>query len=163
MMTDAPPSAPTPRYTIATVSWQQADNILSDIRRRVFIEEQSVPEELEWDGLDPDALHLLASGPQQQPIGTVRLLKGGHIGRMAVLPEWRGHGIGSALLDAVLTLADEHGMPDTWLNAQLPAIDFYQRAGFTAIGDRFLDAGIPHRRMQRRPDQEPRSWHKQPA
>jgi len=148
-MTDTPPSAQTPHHTITTVSWQQAGNVLSDIRRRVFIEEQSVPEQLEWDGLDNDALHLLASGPQQQPIGTVRLLKGGHIGRMAVLPEWRGHGVGSALLNAVLALADQHGMPNTWLNAQLQVTDFYQRAGFAATGNSFLDAGIPHRRMQR--------------
>lgn len=140
-------------YRIRQVDWCDAAAALSTIRRRVFINEQRVPEALEWDGLDEDpktCLHLLAESRDREPIGTVRLLiadQSGHIGRMAVLPAWRGHGIGKALLDAVLSLANQQRLTNTWLDAQVQAIGFYQRAGFKISSDEFLDAGIPHRRM----------------
>ena len=142
-------------FCIRQVNWSDAAATLSAIRRTVFIDEQGVPEELEWDGLDADpesCLHLLAETASGQPIGTVRLLiraGQGHIGRMAVLPRWRGRGVGKALLDAVLALADQQRLTGTWLDAQVQVTGFYERAGFHITSDEFLDAGIPHRRMQR--------------
>ena len=136
-------------YTIRRADWEQDRQALSLIRERVFITEQQVPQELEWDGLDPGAAHLLALDSANNPIGTVRLLSDGHIGRMAVDESWRGRGVGSALLEAIIGLAHDTGMSRVFLDAQTHAIPFYQRHGFRAEGEIFLDAGIPHRHMTR--------------
>ncbi len=117
------------------------------IREQVFIKEQNVPPALEWDGLDQDAIHLLALSAEQQPIGTVRMLKDGHIGRMAVLSEWRNQGIGSQLLMHILDIAREHKLMQVFLAAQTTAIGFYARYGFSADDKVFMDAGIAHQNM----------------
>ncbi|HDK37659.1 MAG TPA: GNAT family N-acetyltransferase, partial [Thiolapillus brandeum] len=85
-------------FSIRLANWHQDAEALSLVRKKVFVEEQQVPVELEWDGQDPQCLHLLAEDAGGNPIGTGRLLPDGHIGRMAVLKEWRGKGIGFALL-----------------------------------------------------------------
>ena len=134
-------------YTIQLASWESYGDALRYIRERVFLDEQHVPEELELDGLDDGSDHLLASDMKGRPIGTARLLPDGQIGRVAVLPEWRSHGIGSVLLDRLIDIAREHGLKQVKLDAQEQAIRFYEQHGFTIEGEEFLDAGIPHRRM----------------
>ena len=119
------------------------------LRRTVFIEEQAVPEDLEVDGLDPEALHLLASF-DGRPVGTARmLLKGdtGKIGRVCVLPELRGQGIGQALIRAAVEELRARGLGRAKLGSQVHAIPFYEALGFVAEGPVFDDAGIPHRDM----------------
>ena len=119
------------------------------IRRRVFIEEQNVPEELELDDLDATAVHLLASR-DGRPIGTARLLIDGEtakIGRVALLPEARGTGAGAALMRAALDELRARGVRTAKLGAQTYAIGFYEKLGFTAYGPENDDAGIPHRDM----------------
>lgn len=133
-------------WTIETVSFDEARAAIESIRRQVFIEEQQVPETLEWDGLDEQATHLLAR-IGEKPVATARLLPDGHIGRMAVRQAWRQQGIGMALLQRLLELARERALPKVFLNAQLAALDFYARAGFRTTGSTFMDAGIPHKRM----------------
>lgn len=135
-------------FSIAPVRWQDAGDELSAIRRQVFIEEQAVPESLEWDGLDETAQHLLARDSTGQPIGCARLLPSGRIGRMAVLPQWRGHGVGRQMLQALLEIARSEGWREACLSAQVHAIPFYQQAGFEAYGPTYDDAGIPHRDMR---------------
>jgi predicted GNAT family N-acyltransferase len=122
---------------------------LASVRRAVFIDEQGVPEELEWDEHDAVSLHWLAVLEDGCPVGCARLLPDGHIGRMAVLPSWRGRGIGRALLDAALARAQARGLREVRLSAQLHAADFYRRAGFTACGDVYEEAGIPHLAMRK--------------
>lgn len=134
-------------YRVASVSWQQAESVLSEIRRRVFIEEQAVPEALEWDGLDAAATHLLATDGMGCPIGCARLLAGGKLGRMAVLPAWRHQGVGRALLAAAITECRRQGCAQVTLSAQTQAISFYQESGFSVCSDSYMDAGIPHRDM----------------
>lgn len=122
------------------------------IRRRVFIEEQAVPEELELDELDATAVHLLAT-MDGRPVGTARLLVEGEtakIGRVAVLPELRGTGAGAALMRAALDELRARGVRTAKLGAQTHAIGFYERLGFTAHGPEYDDAGIPHRDMSLR-------------
>lgn len=149
-------------FSVRLVSWNEAGTGLAAVRRAVFIEEQRVPEALEWDGEDEGALHALASDPGGQPIGSGRLVVHGaraHIGRMAVVRAWRGRGVGSALLQALLGAACERGCTEAVLNAQTHAVPFYERFGFRRTGKEFLDAGIPHYRMTRGLDaarQQPR-------
>ncbi len=139
-----------PRYTTRLVTWQASEPQLRPIRTEVFIHEQSVPEELEWDGEDAHAIHALATDISGNPIGTARLLLHGelaHIGRMAVLPAWRGQGVGASLLQCLLDEARRRGANSVFLNAQTYAVPFYERFGFVREGGEFLDAGIPHYRM----------------
>lgn len=138
-----------PPFTLRETSWQEAGEHLRAVREAVFMREQGVPEELEWDGLDQHCVHLLAETGQGEAIGTVRLLADGHIGRMAVLREWRGKGVGTALLQRITEIAKDSGLERVMLNAQTAALGFYERAGFTASGNEFMDAGIPHYHMER--------------
>ena len=141
---------PPSRYTTHLVTWQAAEPQLRTIRTEVFILEQRVPEALEWDGEDAHAIHALATDLNSNPIGTARLLLHGalaHIGRMAVLPAWRGQGVGASLLQVLLDEARKHGAGSAFLNAQTYAVPFYERFNFVREGEEFLDAGIPHYRM----------------
>ncbi len=123
-----------------------------DLRRVVFIEEQGVSEADELDDMDEKAVHLLAT-QEGTPLGTARLLaKGdtGKIGRVCVLKEARGSGLGAALIKA--SVAHFETQPDikrALLGAQCHAIGFYEALGFTAFGPVYDDAGIDHRDMER--------------
>lgn len=132
---------------IARADWQDHEQELVTIRERVFIQEQRVPEELEWDGEDPDSIHFLASAADGTPVGCVRLLPSGQISRLSVLENCRNQGIGKALLAAVEREARARDMPEIFLHAQTHATRFYEEAGFTVGGGIFLEAGIPHRPM----------------
>lgn len=134
-------------YSIRLAHWPQDKEALRLVREQVFVEEQSVPVELEWDGLDSGCLHLLAEDAHGNPIGTGRLLTDGHIGRMAVLKRWRGHGVGATLLQGLMEAGQRRGFSTLLLAAQLQAIPFYEKKGFKAEGEIFDDAGIPHRNM----------------
>lgn len=137
-------------YTVEHVSWESHARELSAIRHRVFVEEQNVPEELEWDEADARCEHVLARAGDGTPIGTGRLLPDGHIGRMAVLPRWRGQGVGSAVLETLIEIAIARGDNEVILHAQTAAMDFYRRHGFHVQGDEFMEANIPHYIMLRR-------------
>lgn len=136
------------KFTIQQADFHATPDIKT-VREKVFIREQHVPEKLEWDGLDDTATHVVAQDKHGQVIGTARLLDNGHIGRMAVLPEWRHQGVGSALLNELLLLAQQRQLSQVFLHAQTSAVEFYQRHGFSPRDEEFMDAGIPHRYMQR--------------
>ncbi|MBN8414157.1 MULTISPECIES: GNAT family N-acetyltransferase [Halomonas] len=132
--------------TIQHGGWEQLGEAASEIRHRVFVIEQNVPLEEEWDGRDPQCLHFLAIRGEQA-LGTARLLPDGHIGRVAVLAEARGLGVGVALMRAAIDAAREQRFSQVELAAQTQALGFYEALGFVAEGEVFLDAGIPHRNM----------------
>jgi predicted GNAT family N-acyltransferase len=136
-----------PVVTVRRVNYETHRETLRDIRRRVFIEEQGVPEVLEWDDIDPHCEHVLAFVSDGTAVATARLLPDGHIGRMAVLASWRGKGIGSAMLNHLVQRARECGFEVARLHAQTHALGFYARHGFEASGEEFLEAGIPHYAM----------------
>lgn len=123
------------------------------LRMTVFVDEQGVPPDLEPDAYDADALHLLAesAGLPQTPIGTARVVDKddgvAKIGRVAVSKEWRGWGVGTALMAEAVGRAAARGFRVALLDAQVPVISFYEKLGFVAEGPVFDDAGIPHRRM----------------
>lgn len=137
-------------FGVRQAHWDLDREALSLVRVRVFVEEQGVPLELEWDGADAGAGHLLACDHNERPIGTARVLPSGQIGRMAVLPDWRKQGVGTALLKEALRLADAPGLPAPFVHAQSDAVPFYHRHGFRAQGPEFWEAGIPHRLMVHR-------------
>ncbi len=136
-----------PEFTIREAAWPEDRTLLRQVREPVFVEEQGVPLEMEWDDDDIMAYHLIALDRQQRPIGTARLLGSGQIGRMAVLPDWRRRGVGHALLSGLLARAEAVGPPKLFLHAQTAAEGFYAKAGFTPVGKVFLEADIPHRKM----------------
>ena len=137
-------------FHIEIADWSREDQraALLDLRGTVFIQEQGVPEQRERDGLDGDCWHVLARDDAGRPIGCGRLTPAHKIGRMAVLQEWRGRGVGVALLRELVARARAQGWPEVALDAQVSAIGFYEREEFVAYGEEFEDAGLPHRAMR---------------
>ena len=134
---------------IELMDWDEARGEARSIRLAVFVEEQSVPVEIEWDEHDAASVHALAYSPAGEAVATGRLLPDGHIGRMAVLKAWRGKGVGGAILERLIAAARERGDREIELFAQTHAIPFYRRYGFTESGEVFEEAGIPHQAMRR--------------
>ena len=135
---------------IELLSWEEARENASRIRFTVFVEEQCVPLEIEWDAMDAQSVHALAYCGSGEVIATGRLLPDGHIGRMAVLKEWRGQGIGGAILERLVAAARQRGDTEIELFAQTHALAFYRSHGFAAHGDLFEEAGILHQAMRRK-------------
>ena len=134
---------------IALGTWDRLREDAYSVRHAVFVVEQKVPPEVELDDDDAVSVHAVAYGPDGTPMGTGRLLPDGHIGRMAVRKEARGTGVGARVLEALIDKAQSLGYPELILNAQTHAMPFYVRAGFTAEGEEFEEAGIPHIEMRR--------------
>lgn len=137
----------TPPFSIEQVTWDTSQVELLEVRREVFVVEQSIPEEIEIDEHDPVSIHFLARDSGGIPIGTARLLPEGRIGRMAVLATWRRSGVGRALLSAAMETARERGDGRLYLHAQVHSIPFYESLGFSVCGEEFDEADIPHREM----------------
>ncbi|HEV3010400.1 MAG TPA: GNAT family N-acetyltransferase [Burkholderiales bacterium] len=133
---------------IELLPWDKARAHASPIRFTVFVEEQGVPREIELDEQDPLSIHAVAF-EGTTPVATGRLLPDGHIGRMAVLRDWRGRGIGARMLEALIQRARERGNAEVALSAQVQAVAFYRAQGFVAQGDEYLEAGIRHQAMRR--------------
>ncbi len=128
-------------------SWDKDCQLIKDIRHSVFVVEQSVPPELEWDGSDQECEHVIALD-QGRCIGTGRISSSGHIGRMAVDLRCRNDGVGRSILMTLIEHAsDQLALTSVSLNAQISAVDFYEKQGFYRVGDEFWDAGIMHIRM----------------
>ena len=140
-------SDPDFEFSVRLATWPRDADALRAIRHAVFVVEQQVPEALEWDGFDAECAHAIAEVAGGMPIGCGRLLRDGHIGRMAVLKEYRGRDVGAALLAKLIAFARERGNDRAFLNAQTHALPFYARFGFIAEGLEFSEAGIPHQTM----------------
>lgn len=130
--------------------WERDRALLESVRRAVFIEEQRVPEHEEWDDRDAVSRHVIALDAKRDAVGTGRLDPTGKIGRVAVLPQYRGSGVGAAIVRRLVELAEGQDLAEVHLNAQVDALGFYERLGFRAEGPEFDEVGIPHRRMRRR-------------
>jgi predicted GNAT family N-acyltransferase len=119
------------------------------VRETVFIDEQRVPRELEFDDRDPLCRHVLAFDGDA-PVGTGRLDVGygGKVGRVAVVATHRRSGVGAAVMSRLHAIAHEQRQPSLWCNAQLTAVPFYERLGYVSSGPTFLEAGIEHVRME---------------
>ena len=135
-------------FTVSLVSWHDGEPLLRAIREAVFVREQNVPQELEWDGMDGGCRHALALSLNGDAIGCGRILPNGHIGRIAVLPQWRNQRVGTAIMEALLDEAHARGYKQVDVHAQTQAIPFYHIFGFVESGKEFMDAGMPHRKMK---------------
>jgi predicted GNAT family N-acyltransferase len=144
-----------PAFTVIAADWSRDHETLSQIRFNVFVREQGVPPEIELDAIDADSalvVHAIAYDAESQPIGTGRLILEGaapRIGRMAVLRQWRGSGVGKAILDLLCDEAKSRGYAAVLLHSQTHATPFYYKQGFLSHGDVFTEAGIPHQEMRR--------------
>jgi len=134
---------------VEIAKWIDDHTQLKNIREQVFIQEQKVTPELEWDGMDENAMHFLVFN-DKAAIGCARAIvikDHMQLGRMAVLKEYRGQGIGSALIEKAMTIAKLNQLSAIYISAQCHAIDFYKKFGFEVKSDIYLDAEIPHRDM----------------
>ena len=142
-----------PDYVVTLATWTFDRVPIQRVRRTVFIEEQRIDERDEWDDQDARATHVLVfdrtASANRDAVGTGRLEPTGKIGRVAVLPQYRGTGTGVALMQCLMDLAAERGFTEVYLNAQVTAAGFYERLGFRADGPEFDEVGIPHQRMRR--------------
>ena len=136
-------------FGVETGGWSELAEQARQVRDAVFVGEQKVPRDIEWDEHDAVSRHVIAHDSDGGAIGTGRLLTDGHIGRMAVLADWRGKGVGRALLERLLEEARQQGHAHLALHAQTQASGFYRRFGFVEEGPEFMEAGIPHRTMVR--------------
>lgn len=145
----------TPAFTLHAADYASQAGELHGIRDAVFVAGQGIDPALERDADDAGALHVLARAVDGQPVGTARLVhdgRQGRIGRMAVLPDWRGRGIGAAMLRWLQVRARELGLGRLQVHAQLPALPLYLRAGYLPAGPGFDEAGLPHLPLQLRLD-----------
>jgi predicted GNAT family N-acyltransferase len=134
---------------IEIVKWIDGLSQLKNIREKVFIQEQKVTPQLEWDGMDEKAIHFLVFN-DKAAIGCARAIvikDHMQLGRMAVLKEYRSQGIGSALIEKAMTTAKLNQLSAIYISAQCHAIDFYKKFGFEVTSDIYLDAEILHRDM----------------
>ena len=129
--------------------WEKAQPVAGPLRFAVFVGEQNVPPGIEIDDLDASCVHAVAYDVDGKAIGTGRLLPDGHIGRMAVVVEWRRRGIGAEILEALINEARKRGHKEVILSSQLQAAEFYRGAGFVAEGKVYEEAGILHQKMRR--------------
>ncbi|MFD7865945.1 GNAT family N-acetyltransferase [Streptomyces sp. NPDC057682] len=149
-------------YTTRTVTDERDRAACFQVRKDVFVGEQNVPEEIEYDAYDAGAVHVLAVAADGTALGTGRLLHGpgtesrtggdlavGSLGRLAVTRQARGLGVGAALVRAIEDAARGLGLAAVDLHAQTHALGFYERLGYVAYGPEFPDAGIAHRAMRR--------------
>lgn len=153
-------------FHVELANWAADQAALRLVRTEVFLVEQAIPPEEEWDDLDAPSLHALARDRAGNPIGCARLTPRHKIGRLAVVKPWRGRGVGEALLRTMVEQARARHWPEVALDSQVYAIPFYERAGFVAEGPEFMDAGIPHRLMRlalAAPEQAPRAGDALPA
>jgi len=147
-----------PNFYLEPANYASDQDDLHAVRSTVFVFEQQIPADLEFDELDSVCHHVIARDLQARPIGTGRLSPDGKIGRMAVLREWRGQGVGASLLRCLLEKAQKLGLTQVTANAQLSALGFYQRFGFCNQGETFMEAGIPHQKVSlplQAPQQQP--------
>jgi predicted GNAT family N-acyltransferase len=136
-------------FAVRVTDWQHDEAALRAVREAVFVVEQDVPPALEWDAADALAAHALAVDARGAPIGCARLLPDAQIGRVAVLRDWRGRGVGDALMRCLIGIAEARGQRRLSLHAQVSACDFYVRLGFVREGDVYDEVGIAHQTMVR--------------
>lgn len=134
-------------FRVQSGHWDKLEQDAKFIRKKVFIIEQNIPEEEEWDDQDMISDHFVVYD-QDQPIATARLLQNNSVGRVAVLKAYRGQGIGRMIMLEIIRQAHQQDRKFLHLSSQVHAISFYEKLGFSIQGDAYDECGIPHIKMQ---------------
>jgi len=134
-------------FTVSLVSWHDGEPLLKSIREAVFVREQGVFAESEWDGKDEGCRHALALSLQGDAIGCGRMMPDGHIGHIAVLPQWRQQKVGRAIVEALIDYARAHDYPQISVEAQPQYMQFYRENGFVEQGEAFVNGGVQRIKM----------------
>lgn len=137
------------QFSISEAKFHEREAEIRGIRTAVFTEEQGIDPGIDFDGSDPECVHVIARNATGSTVGTARISGDGQIGRMAVLQAYRRQGVGRAMLEALVAAARRQRLNDVYLNSQAQVIGFYQALGFEKTGEPFLEAGIEHVRMLR--------------
>ena len=131
-------------FSIQCATWQDDHDEIAFVRRQVFIIEQKIPESEEWDDADENSSHVLVFSEKRDVVGTGRIEPNGKIARLAVIAEYRGQGVGSAMLTRLVEEARQKGFSQVFLHAQTHALKFYKKFGFGSDEVIFSEGGIPH-------------------
>ena len=135
-------------FEIKTGTFAELAEFVVPIRFQVFVHEQNVPAEIECDNRDGICQHvLIVDGERPIATGRIDFQSGNKLGRIAVLPEYRGQGIGKRVVQELERIARQQGVSDVWLHGQTNVVGFYERLGYQSVGPKFEEAGIPHRKM----------------
>ena len=134
--------------TIVVKFDEQYAHEIKNIRNNVFTNEQHIDEDMDFDGQDRDAVHVLVVCKGKY-VGVGRMLNDGHIGRLAVLKEYRGRGLGAKLVLTLIKEAKNIGIRRVYLGAQKHAVGFYEKLGFSAYGEPYTEVNIEHIHMER--------------
>jgi predicted GNAT family N-acyltransferase len=137
------------QFSISEAKFHEREAEIRGIRTAVFTEEQGIDPGIDFDGSDPECVHVIAKNATGSTVGTARMFSDGQIGRMAVLQAYRRQGVGRAMLEALVAAARRQGLNEVYLNSQAQVIGFYQALGFEKTGEPFMEAGIEHVRMLR--------------
>lgn len=135
-------------FAIAIVNWHEKLAEITSVRWAVFVEEQNVPESIDFDGSDTDYIHVLAWDKNNRPVGTARINRKGRIGRMAVLKDYRMQGIGTKMIQTLMDYGRKNSITDFHVSSQVTAVGFYEKMGFEPFGEEFIEAGIKHINMK---------------
>ena len=133
-------------FRVQSGHWDKLEQDAKFIRKQVFIIEQNIPEEEEWDDQDMISDHFVVYD-QDQPIATARLLQNNSVGRVAVVKAYRGQGLGQMIMLEIISYAQKQGLSVLTLSSQVHAISFYEKLGFTVQGNSYDECGIPHIEM----------------
>ena len=131
-------------FSIQSATWQDDHDEIAFVRRQVFIIEQKIPESEEWDDADENSSHVLVFSEKRDVVGTGRIEPNGKIARLAVIAEYRGQGVGSAMLTRLVEEARKKGFSQVFLHAQTHTLNFYKKFGFVSDEEIFCEGGIPH-------------------
>ena len=134
-------------FTVSLVCWHDGELLLKSIRDAVFVRELGIPAGVEWDGKDDGCRHALALSLQGDAIGCGRMLPDGHIGHIAVLPQWRKQKVGTAIMEALLDYAQAHDYPQISVDSPLQYVAFYRSRDFVEQGEVFMDRGVQRVKM----------------
>ena len=134
-------------FTVKNVDWGKEKHRLSRLREKVFVCEWRIPKECEFDQQDTQSFHVLIVDENNAEVATGRLTPGGEIGRIAVVPKFRGKEVYRALFNALLEIAKQHGLDDVSVQCELEGVEYYQQQGFRPVGTVYMDAGIPRQKM----------------
>ena len=134
-------------FKVENVDWGKEKHRLSKLRERVFVCEWRIPKECEFDQQDSAAFHVLVLDDNNLEVATGRITPSGEIGRIAVVPRYRGPEVYQALFHALLDIARQHDLENVIVQCELEGVEYYQQQGFRPVGTVYMDAGIPRQKM----------------